>query len=61
MIACDQPFEEVDKPEFRELLTYVRHSGASFTIPGREAMRRRVMKLGEVELEATREMFTVSI
>lgn len=59
IIACDQPFEEVDRPEFRDLLAYVRHSSELFTIPGRNAIRRRVMKLGEVELEATRDMFFV--
>lgn len=60
IVACDQPFEEVDRPEFQDLLKYVRHSRASFTIPGRNAIRRRIMKLGEVELAATKEMFSVS-
>ncbi|KAF5310636.1 hypothetical protein D9619_008095 [Psilocybe cf. subviscida] len=58
IVACDQPFEEVDRPEFQDLLKYVHHSRASFTIPGRNAIRRRIMKLGEVELAATKEMFS---
>lgn len=60
IIACDQPFEEVDRPEFRDLLMYVRHSSKLFTIPGQNTIRRHVMKLGEVELEAIKDMFLVS-
>ena len=33
VVACDQPFEEVDWPELRELLTYTHHPSPHLSIP----------------------------
>ncbi|KAF8874673.1 hypothetical protein BD779DRAFT_1406474, partial [Infundibulicybe gibba] len=32
MVACDQPFEEVDREEFRRLLTYAHHPAPTLHI-----------------------------
>ncbi|KAJ7149110.1 hypothetical protein C8R46DRAFT_1044381 [Mycena filopes] len=38
MVACDQPFEEVEKPEFIRLMEYTHHgSTLNFKVPGRTA------------------------
>ncbi|KAJ3533021.1 hypothetical protein NMY22_g7505 [Coprinellus aureogranulatus] len=56
--ACDQPLDEVDKPEFRELLQYV-HSPArkALKIPGRTTVRRRLMEMGADAVKETTDMF----
>ncbi|KAF8184311.1 hypothetical protein K438DRAFT_2161513, partial [Mycena galopus ATCC 62051] len=39
MVACDQPFEEVDKPEFIRLMEYTHHGATlSFKVPGHTAV-----------------------
>ncbi|KAF8989249.1 hypothetical protein BDQ17DRAFT_1434574 [Cyathus striatus] len=38
IVSCDQPFEEVERPEFRKLLEYVFH-GSSLKVPGRHAIK----------------------
>jgi len=58
MVACDQPFDEVEKPEFMATMSYGR-SPAKFTLPKRDGVRRRVMKLGEEAVEETKAMFSV--
>jgi hypothetical protein len=40
LVACDQPFEEVERPEFKALLDYT-HRGSPLHIPGRLAIKRR--------------------
>ncbi|SJK99091.1 uncharacterized protein ARMOST_02377 [Armillaria ostoyae] len=58
LVACDQPFEEVDRPEFRNLLSYAHHhSLEDLHIPHRDAIRRQIMKMGEDSIEETRKMF----
>ncbi|KAF9541336.1 hypothetical protein CPC08DRAFT_770631 [Agrocybe pediades] len=37
IVACDQPFDEVDKQEFRDLLFYIHHPASSLNIPHRDA------------------------
>ena len=60
IIACDQPFDEVEKPEFIEMMQYGHHAVPNFTIPKREGIQRRVMKLGEKTINEIKEIFTVS-
>lgn len=57
MVACDQPFEEVDRPELRALLEYVYHSSEGLMIPHRDAIRRRIMKMGADAVDLTKAMF----
>jgi hypothetical protein len=47
LVACDQPFQEVDRAEFRSLLEHVHHSSEKFTIPGMSTIQRRVEKMGD--------------
>jgi hypothetical protein len=61
-VACDQPFDEVEKPEFIRLMEYTHHgSTLNFKMPGRTAIRSRIMKMGEDTIEGTRQMFAVQI
>jgi hypothetical protein len=59
IIATDQPFYTVDEPEFRELLKYTHHPSPTLKIPHRDAVKRRIMKMGDDTIQATREMFSV--
>jgi hypothetical protein len=60
MVACDQPFDEVEKPEFIRLMEYTHHgSTLNFKVPGRTAMRTRVMQMGVDTVEGTKKMFAV--
>jgi hypothetical protein len=47
IIACDQPFEEVERPEFITMMNLTRHNGTSLNIPGRNGIKRRLMKMGD--------------
>ena len=61
MVACDQPFEEVERPEFLKLMKFVHHSAtANLHVPSRKGIQRRVMKMGEDTIESVCEMFKVS-
>ncbi|KAJ6582858.1 hypothetical protein B0H10DRAFT_1962360 [Mycena sp. CBHHK59/15] len=58
IVACDQPFDTVEKPEFIRLMEYTHHgSSLNFNIPGRMAIKNRIMKMGEVTVASTRQMF----
>ena len=59
IIACDQPFDEVEKEEFIKLMTYARHPASSVNLPSREGICHRVMKMGEDTIDGIREMFAV--
>ena len=59
IVATDQPFSTVDEPEFRDLLMYTHHPSPNLHIPHRDAIKRRIMKMGEDTIEATKEMFKV--
>ena len=61
IVACDQPFEEVERPEFRALLIYVHHLAPNLKIPHRDAIRRRIMRMCEETIEDTKKMFEVRI
>jgi hypothetical protein len=43
------------------MLIYAHHPTPGLKIPHRDAIRRRIMKMGEDSVEATKEMFAVSI
>ena len=58
MVACDQPFEEVDQPEFHRLLEYT-HLQPSLHIPHRQSMKRRIRKMGEDTVEEVKNMIAV--
>jgi hypothetical protein len=59
IIACDQPFEEVERPEFITMMNLTRHNGSSLDIPGRNGIKRRLMKMGNDTIEDVRNMFSV--
>ncbi|KAK6977279.1 Transposase-like protein [Favolaschia claudopus] len=59
IVACDQPFDTVEKPEFIRLMEYTHHgSSLNFSIPGRTAITSRIMKMGEDTVAGTRKMFS---
>ena len=57
MVACDQPFEEIEKQEFIAAMSYGRTG--KFTLPKRDGVQRQVMKLGEENVEHIKAMFAV--
>ncbi|KAK7056101.1 Transposase-like protein [Favolaschia claudopus] len=58
MVTCDQPFDEVEKPEFIWLMEYTHHgSTLNFRVPGRKAITTRIMKMGEDTVDGTHKMF----
>jgi hypothetical protein len=59
MVACDQPFEEVDRPEFRKLLEYT-HCRPSLHIPRRGAVHNRVMRMGEDTTKGVQKLILVA-
>jgi hypothetical protein len=61
MVACDQPFTEVEKPEFIAMMHVTHHSGGPFKIPKQDAIKRRVMKMGTDTVEGIRAMFQVVV
>ena len=58
IVACDQPFDEVEKPEFISMMEYNRDP-TKFSLPKMDGIRRRIMTLGENTLEDTKAMFAV--
>jgi hypothetical protein len=58
-VACDQPFDDVEKEEFVKLITYARHPASSVKLPSRDGIRRRAMKMGEDTIDEIRDMFAV--
>lgn len=47
LVASDQPFQEVERPQFRSLLEYVHHRAEELDVPSSSTMQRRVMKMGD--------------
>ena len=47
IIACDQPFDEVEKPEFVAMMNHAHHGRGPLNMPKCEGMKRRAMKMGE--------------
>jgi len=58
MVACDQPFTEVENPEFIAAMGYGRTS-SKFTLPKKDGICRQVMKLGKEIVEEMKAMFEV--
>lgn len=58
-VACDQPFDEVEKPEFQALLQYV-HGMNRLAFPSQQTMKRRVMDMSASTLEETKAMIKVA-
>jgi hypothetical protein len=61
IVACDQPFDEVDKEEFVKLMTYACRPAPSVKLPSREGIRRRVIKMGEDTIAGIHEMFEAGV
>jgi hypothetical protein len=61
IVACDQPFNVVEKDEFVKLMTYARHPAHAIKLPSREGIRQRVMKMGEEIIAGTCEMFEAGV
>ena len=61
IIACDQPFEEVERLEFIMMMNYTRHNGSSLNIPGCNSIKRRLMKMGNDTIEDVCNMFSVCL
>jgi hypothetical protein len=40
IVACDQPFNEVEKPEFLTMMNYAHHTGVPMNIPKRGSIKR---------------------
>ena len=59
IVASDQPFDEVEDPFLIRLLQYTRGCGRKLIIPRREAIRRRVKKMGADMTEGTKALFKV--
>jgi len=59
IVACDQPFEEVERPEFIAMMNCTHHTGTQLKIPKRDAIKRRLMKMGDESIEDVRKMFSV--
>ncbi|ESK82482.1 hypothetical protein Moror_8534 [Moniliophthora roreri MCA 2997] len=57
IVACDQPFDKVTKPEFWALLTYTHHPSPTLNIPGQKAIQNRIMKMGESLREELKALF----
>lgn len=61
IVATDQPFDTVDSSEFRTLLSYTHHPTPDIFIPHRDAIKRRVMKMGAEGIEEIKRMFSVCL
>lgn len=61
IVACDQPFDEVEKEEFIKLITYVCHPASSVKLPGQDGIHCWVMKMGEETIDKICDMFVVSV
>ena len=57
-VACDQPFDEVHKPEFQHMIEYL---PPGVYIPHQDAMQHLIMKLGEETIQGIKDMIEVCI
>jgi hypothetical protein len=57
LIACDQPFDEVEKPEFNTFIEYT-HQGL-LHIPGQMAIKHCIMKMGDETIQGIKDMVQV--
>jgi hypothetical protein len=61
VVACDQPFDEVERPEFRRLLEYTHMGSKPLDIPHRGALKNRIMTMGEDTVEGIKKMVKVQM
>ena len=47
VIACNQPFEEVERPEFHHLLENTHMGSKLLNIPHRTAVKDHIIKMGK--------------
>jgi hypothetical protein len=59
IVACDQPFEEVDCPEFQKLLEYM-HFQPSLWIPHHGPIHSCIMKMGEDTVQGVQNLIMVT-
>jgi hypothetical protein len=59
IITCNQPFDEVEKPEFITMMNYTHHSGSPLKILQCNMIKQHVMKIGEDTIEGVHKMFLV--
>jgi len=59
VIACDQPFEEVQHPEFFAMMNYMHHSGTSLEIPKHNGIKWHLIKMGNEIIDSVHKMFLV--
>jgi len=50
-VACDQPFEEVERPEFCCLLEYMHIGSKPLDIPHQNALKNCIMMIGKDTVE----------
>lgn len=56
VVASDQPFEEVERPEFRCLLGYTYMGPKPLNIPHRTVLKDRIMKMGKSTVKAIQKL-----
>jgi len=60
VIACDQPFEEVDQPEFIAIMNYThRAADTSLKLLRRNGIKRCLMAMGEETIKEVQSMFSI--
>jgi len=59
VVACDQPFEEVERPEFSRLLEYMHTGSKPLNIPHRTALKDHIMKMGKSTIEGIQKLVKV--
>ncbi|KAI9511489.1 hypothetical protein F5148DRAFT_1146813 [Russula earlei] len=57
VVACDQPFDKVEKPEFINLMNFTHHTGP-LKILKHDGIKQRVVKMGKETIEGLCEMFS---
>ncbi|KAG6823237.1 hypothetical protein H0H92_010903, partial [Tricholoma furcatifolium] len=61
IVACDQPFDEVEKPEFIDMMNYGRQSIPDFSLPKRDGVHRRIMTLSDSTVADIKDIFAVGL
>jgi len=59
VVACDQPFEEVERPEFHRLLEYTHTSSNLLNTPHRTALKDCIMKMGKSTVDGIQKLVKV--
>jgi hypothetical protein len=57
LVACDQPLDKVEKPEFNAFIEYT-HQGL-LHIPGQMAIKCCIMKMGDKTIQGIKDMVQV--